>query len=353
MDERHKGSREAVQVAREVLPPRVDGDREDHGLRRQRGGDLARGGGVEPGARAREDALLPQDVVARATDAALLRGGAAARMTAPTSDRVPQGWDAAADAYERMIAPTTSRYADDALRLADVRAGERVLDVAAGTGAFTWLAAKRGARVLATDFAPAMVERLKARAAREHVAHVEARVMDGQKLDLPDASFDVAGSVFGLIFFPDRVQGFREMRRVLKPGGRAVVATWSEPARVRAVTVLSDPVQKALPELPKPASPPAVFSLRDAKQIEREMTEAGLGDVRIETVTHAFTFPTPESVWRDFAPSSPVFTSLLERLTPEQRERVHARLLSDLRAEFGDGPITLPSEAHVALARRD
>src|SRR5438270_677414 len=124
----------------------------------------------------------------------------------PTPDLLPQGWDAAADAYDRMIAHQTARYAADALRLADVRAG----------------------------------------------------------------------------------------------------------ARVRAVTVLSDPVREALPELPPPDAPPAVFSLRDPKQIEREMKEAGLRDVRVETVTHAFTFATPETVWTDFAPASPVFASLLD-----------------------------------------
>lgn len=267
----------------------------------------------------------------------------------PTPDVVPEGWDAASAWYERVIAPTTTRYAADALEAAQLRSGERVLDVAAGTGALTLLAAKRGASVLATDFAPAMVDRLKARVAREGVRGVEARVMDGQALALPDASFDLAASVFGLIFFPDRVKGLREMRRVLKPGGRAALVTWSVPQRVRVITIVSDAVKAALPDLPPPASPPAIFSMSDPKLIEREGVEAGFSRVSIKTVSHVWELPTVESVWTDLAPSSPVFAALLERLEPAKREKVRVTLMEQARREFGDGPVRLPSEAHVVV----
>lgn len=273
-------------------------------------------------------------------------------MASTTPDRVPEGWDAAASWYERVIAPNTALYCEDALRIAAVRPGERLLDVAAGTGALTLLAAKRGANVLATDFSPVMVERLRARVAREGLAGVEARVMDGQRLELPDGSFDVAASVFGLIFFPDRAKGLAEMRRVLRPGGRAVLVTWSVPPRVRVVSVVGDAVRAALPDLPPPPEPPAIFSMSDPKRIEQEMAAAGLRDVRVATVTHTWSLPTPESVWTDLAPSSPVFAALLERLGPEDRERVHQRLVQGVRAESGDGPVLLPSEAHVAVGVR-
>ncbi|MHB8605742.1 MAG: class I SAM-dependent methyltransferase [Thermoplasmatota archaeon] len=267
-------------------------------------------------------------------------------------DLVPEGWDEASDRYERFIAPLTARYAEDALRAADVRAGERLLDVAAGTGALTFLAAKRGARVLATDFAPAMIDRLGARVKGEKLDGIETRVMDGQRLALPDASFDVTASVFGLIFFPDRVQGLREMRRVLRPGGRAVIATWSRPERVQVVTELSSAVRAALPELPPPAAPPAVFSMADPHAVAAEFRAAGFSEPRVETVEHTWDFPDAEALWRDLAPASPVFTALLATLSPDQRERTHATLIQRVRASQGDGPVRLAAEAHVFVATK-
>jgi ubiquinone/menaquinone biosynthesis C-methylase UbiE len=91
--------------------------------------------------------------------------------------------------------------------------------MATGTGALALAAARTGAQVLATDFSPGMV----ACVAAAGLPNVEARVMDGQALDLPDARFDAAFSIFGVIMFPDWRKGLAEMRRVTKPGGYGAV----------------------------------------------------------------------------------------------------------------------------------
>src|SRR3979409_511053 len=136
----------------------------------------------------------------------------------------PGHWDTAAQHYEKTAHPFTARFAEAALARITLPPDSDVLDVATGTGALALAAARTGAQVLATDFLPGMV----ACVAAAGLPNVEARVMDGQALDLPDASFDAAFSIFGVIMFPDWRKGLAEMRRVTKTGGYGVGATWQE-----------------------------------------------------------------------------------------------------------------------------
>ncbi len=127
--------------------------------------------------------------------------------TTPLSpDQLPEGWTRAAAEYDTWFAPVTSRFAGDAVRLLEVGRGDRMLDVAAGTGAFTLAATSAGATVLAIDFAQGMVDLLSTKLAAAGLPATAAR-MDGQALELEDATFDAAGSLFGLMFFPDMDAG--------------------------------------------------------------------------------------------------------------------------------------------------
>ena len=114
-------------------------------------------------------------------------------------DQVPQGWSELADVYERMFQGFTSQFAREALKQLDVKAGERVLDVATGTGSFSLPAATQGADVLATDFAEGMIARLRERIDEHALENIRAEVMDGQALEIEDGTFDVSASVVGLI----------------------------------------------------------------------------------------------------------------------------------------------------------
>jgi ubiquinone/menaquinone biosynthesis C-methylase UbiE len=108
----------------------------------------------------------------------------------------------------------------------DVRAGERVLDVAAGNGTATLAAAHRFAQVVSTDFVPALLEKGARRAAAEDLA-IEFKVADAENLPFDDASFDVVLSTFGAMFTPEHGRSAREMLRVLRPGGRIGLANWT------------------------------------------------------------------------------------------------------------------------------
>jgi SAM-dependent methyltransferase len=99
-------------------------------------------------------------------------------------------------------------------------------------------AARLGARVLATDFSPVMVARLDARAREEGLPNLESRVMDGHRLELEDGTFDVAGSQFGIMLFPDRPRALGELARVLRPGGHALMVVFGPARSVEAFAFL-------------------------------------------------------------------------------------------------------------------
>src|SRR5687768_4505259 len=116
-----------------------------------------------------------------------------------------EAWDAIAAQYDEHVAPGESDLATAALRIAGLRPGDTFLDVAAGTGGLSLPAARLGAKVLATDWSAQMIDRFTARAAAEGL-DAEGRVMDCHALDLPDDSFDVCGSQFGVMLVPNQAQ---------------------------------------------------------------------------------------------------------------------------------------------------
>ena len=125
-----------------------------------------------------------------------------------------------------VIGTTLQIVGESLAEAADVRAGERVLDVAAGNGNATLAAARRFAHVTSTDYVPALLEKGAARAHAEGLA-VEFREADAEDLPFDDESFDVALSTFGAMFTPDHTRPAREMLRVVRGGGRIGLANWT------------------------------------------------------------------------------------------------------------------------------
>jgi len=125
-----------------------------------------------------------------------------------------------------VIGSTLQIVGESLAEAVDVRAGERVLDVAAGNGNATLAAARRFAEVTSTDYVPALLDKGAARAAAEGL-QVAFQVADAEDLPFGTGSFDVVLSTFGAMFTPDHTRPAREMLRVLKPGGRIGLANWT------------------------------------------------------------------------------------------------------------------------------
>lgn len=253
----------------------------------------------------------------------------------------PDHWDTAARHYEKTAHPFTTLYAEVALARVKLGPGARILDVAAGTGALALAAARTGAQVLATDFSAGMVARIAA----ADLPNVEAQVMDGQALALPDASFDTVFSIFGVIMFPDWRKGLAEMARVTRPGGYGVVATWQD--RGAATFLLLGQIRRKLfPERDGMTMPEGVQALSDPADFARELIAAGYRDPRIEDVTRDYelnvsALTDPDTLFG----MSPDWTNLSD----EEK----AAVVVEVRRMADDRPILpIPSTALIAVARR-
>jgi ubiquinone/menaquinone biosynthesis C-methylase UbiE len=251
-------------------------------------------------------------------------------------------WDDAAANYERTAHPFTAQFAEEALARVTLTPEMRVLDVAAGTGALALAAARSGAQVLATDFSPGMVARIAAAG----LANVEARVMDGQALDLLDASFDAVFSVFGVIMFPDWRKGLAEMARVTRPGGLGVLATWQSEGAATFL-LLSQIRRRLFPKLDgKTRLPEGAVALGDPEWLAAAMVDAGFEAPQIDRVTHDFALDvsqldTPENLFG----MSPDWLALD---AAQQAEVV----VEVLRMAGERAVLPIPSTALIAVARR-
>jgi SAM-dependent methyltransferase len=125
-----------------------------------------------------------------------------------------------------VIGTTLQIVGEELCEALDLRAGQTVLDVAAGNGNASLAAARRWCDVVATDYVPALLERARARAAAEGLA-MECRTADAEALPFPDASFDAVISTFGVMFTPDQDRAAAELVRVCKHGGKIGLANWT------------------------------------------------------------------------------------------------------------------------------
>jgi SAM-dependent methyltransferase len=265
-------------------------------------------------------------------------------MASPLS--TPDPWHAVSAAYATDIVPMFNHYATHALDRVGVQPGQQVLDVACGPGTLAFLAAARGARVTAVDFTEGMIDQLRQRLAQEP-ADIHPEVGDGQALAHPAAAFDAAFSMFGLMFFPDRAQGFRELFRVLRPGGVVALSSWRPMDQVPLMATLFGSLMRQLPP-----SPPFRPALSQPADYEAEMAAAGFEQVVVEGVTFHSEAPTTEAMWRSMERSNAVLVPIRAALGAERWQAVWDGVLADLRAAFGEGPLSLGMPALIATARK-
>ncbi len=256
-------------------------------------------------------------------------------------------WNLVADAYAAELVPQFERYSRDALRLSQLSPGAHILDVAAGPGTLSLLAASVGVKVSAIDFSPLMLEQFRQRAAAAGVTDLDIREGDGQNLPYESDYFDGAFSMFGLIFFPDRIKGMQEMRRVIKPGARAVISSWM-PFEGPFVTVM-EALRTELPGIPfgKAKSP-----LGDAVEFIEELTTAGFQEVKMKVVEHAMEFSSMDEFWERVQRTTAPVALLKKKIGPEKWEPLRNSIRQRLGSELGEGPLSSIGRALIGIGRK-
>jgi ubiquinone/menaquinone biosynthesis C-methylase UbiE len=254
-------------------------------------------------------------------------------------------WDLVSSAYSVEIVPTFEVFAREALRLAAPPSGGRVVDVACGPGTLTMLAAQAGYAVDALDFSPQMIEILRGRIGQ---LPITAQVGDGQSLPFEGAQFDAGFSMFGLMFFPDRAKGFAELRRVLKPGAKAVVSSWPPmdqlPVFAAMMGAVRETMQKATGSPPPPDRPSPLTTVDECRS---EMS-ASFAAVEVHEVTTVQEAPSADALWESMTRTmAPV--ALMKKSLGERFAAVDAAARGAIRGVVGDGVARISLRAYLAV----
>ncbi len=264
-------------------------------------------------------------------------------------------WDAAAEAWHRW-GPTLARWLGPAtetmLEMARVAPGDSVLDIAAGAGEQTIRAARRvgpGGRVLATDISESILAFAREAARLAGHDNIEARVMDGENLDVADGSFDVVISRVGLIYFPDQHRALTGMRRALKRGGRIAAITYSTAEKNRFFSIPVSIIRERA-QLPPPLpGQPGPFSLGARGVIEHSFEQAGYSDVRVRAVPAPLRLSSAAECVRFERESFGALHQMLSGLPETDRPAVWQEIEQELRQFEGPSGFVGPCEMLIAV----
>ena len=250
----------------------------------------------------------------------------------------------AATAYEALFVPALFRqFAPKVADAAGVSNGQRVLDVACGTGALAREILRRvgpGGLVSGIDAVPGMIE-----VARDIAPAVDWRVGRAESLPFSDGSFDAVVSQFGLMFFTDRAQAIREMLRVLSSRGRFAVAVWDSLHNIPAYAAADELLQRTLGQQASDALR-APFTLGDRDELSKMFSEAGAKAVDVSTHSGTAVFPSIRTmVEADLRGWLPVMGV---NLSEEQiSQTLHEAETALAAYAMSDGQVRFPLSAHI------
>lgn len=238
------------------------------------------------------------------------------------------------------------------LDLAQIAPGQHVLDIAAGAGEPALSAAERAGpqgHVLATDLSENIIQFAQTLADDRHLTNFKTQAMDGENLDLPDGSFDVVLCRFGLMYMPNRQRALAEWRRVLKPGGRVVVAVFSTPDKNGWGAVPIGVIRKRA-QLPSPLpGQPGPFSLGGDGVLEGALREAAFQNIQGRKLSAPLRMASAVDCIRFERESFGAFNQMMAHLPREEREAIWHEVQVAMKVFEGPNGFEAPCEPIVGV----
>jgi ubiquinone/menaquinone biosynthesis C-methylase UbiE len=273
-------------------------------------------------------------------------------------EQLRHSWDQIAEGYDKFVTDTEIWLANEALRRAGLKAGQYFLDVAAGCGGLSLPAARLGAKVLAIDWSLEMIRLFNKRVLEEKLQNARGQVMDGHHLEIEDNLFDLVGSQFGVMLFPDQPRALREMVRVTKPGGKMLLIGYGTPDKVEFLNFFIESLQWVRPDFQGlPSDPPPLeFQIADPTVMYQRLRDAGLKNIQVETVTEKLEFSSGRQFWDWNRSGNPIVGHVLEELgitQPEQISAVIERLDEMIRERSGrNGMAILTNPINIGIGTK-
>lgn len=277
--------------------------------------------------------------------------GAAPDDSWAIGDALARAWEENADFVARTNAPM-QRWMVGRL---EPQPGQTILELGAGPGDTGFEVAQKlggDGKLISTDISPEMVEVAKRRASTFGVTNVEFRVMDAQKIELPDSTVDGVIHRFGPMLLPDPDASFAEVHRVLRDGGVYLSTVIGGPQDNPWMLSIGMSVMQSGIQMPGgPMDPGGPFSLADPDQLRERIASAGFDEVTIEPVDLSFDFATAEEAWSILSSMAGPIAILVSGLDEEKRQSVKEAFLGIVEQyRSGDG-CSIPGRALCALAR--
>ncbi|MFL6508581.1 MAG: class I SAM-dependent methyltransferase, partial [Nitrososphaeraceae archaeon] len=272
-----------------------------------------------------------------------------------------EGWDSVAKGWKEWWEPIekgAQKLSQQLIELAEIKPGQRVLDIATGIGEPSLTAAKvvgTGGHILATDISKQMLAIAKERATLLRLQDIiEFKESDAENLDLPNSSFDAALCRWGLMLFPNLDAAIRKIYSSLVSGGRFAAAVWADPTKVPIISlatrIIGIQVQMSAP----PPGVPNPFSLADTNKLENFLARAGFRDIHIQTVIVTFEFESGEDYCRYCQAVSASARIALSKETEERKEDIWRKVAQEAVQKYGtaNGLIKMDNESICIVGTR-
>jgi SAM-dependent methyltransferase len=265
----------------------------------------------------------------------------------------PRQYQQFGDTNEALIGP----FGQAMLDAAQLRPGERVLDVGCGFGTSTLEAAERVApsgRVVGVDISAAMLQPARQRIASAGVDNIELLNADAQAYNFEAASFDVVISRFGMMFFEDPQAAFANLARALRAGGRLVFVCPQDPLKSQWVVVAFGAAVAALGRAPDLGAPgaPGPFAFADGDRLTQLLTDSGFRAPRLETLTRSFRIGRTISDAVDFVLSLPESERLFTGAPQETVDAAATALCAGFAPYAGQQGVMMDATAWLVTAHR-